>query len=40
LTRNGSQNAGEARDLLNRAKALIDETGVKVYDAMMMQIEA
>ena len=40
LTRSGSQDAGEARGLLNRANALIDETGVKAYDAIMSHVRA
>ena len=36
----GSQHAGEARGLLNRANALIDETGAKAYEAMMLQVRA
>jgi len=40
LTRSGSQFAGEVRGLLNRANALIDETGAKAYDAIMLRVRA
>ena len=40
LTRSGSQFAGEVRGLLNRANALIDETGAKAYEAMMLRVRA
>jgi adenylate cyclase len=40
LTRGGSQYAGEARGLLNRAIALIDETGAKAYEPMMLRVRA
>jgi adenylate cyclase len=39
LTRRGSQDADEARRLLDRAKVLIDETGAKVYEPMMLRIQ-
>jgi adenylate cyclase len=38
LTRSGSQYVGEARGLLNRANALIDETGAKAYEPMMLRV--
>jgi hypothetical protein len=40
LTRSGSQHAEEASVLLNRANALIDETGAKVYEPMMLGMRA
>jgi tetratricopeptide (TPR) repeat protein len=40
LTRGGSQYAEEARVLLNRANVLIEETGAKAYEAMMLLIRA
>ena len=40
LTRSGSQHALEARALLNRANALIDETGAKAYEPMMLRVRA
>ena len=40
LTRSGSQYAEEARGLLNRANALIDETGAKAYEPMMLRVRA
>jgi hypothetical protein len=40
LTRGGSQDAEEADGLLNRANALIDETGAKAYEAMMLRVRA
>ena len=40
LTRSGSQYAEEARSLLNRANALIDETGAKAYEPMMLRMRA
>jgi len=36
----GSRGAAEASGLLDRANALIDETGAKVYDAMMLRVRA
>jgi class 3 adenylate cyclase/tetratricopeptide (TPR) repeat protein len=38
LARSGSQDAGEASGLLNRANALIDETGAKAYEPMMLRV--
>ena len=35
---NGSQHAEEASVLLNRASALIDETGAKAYEPMMLRV--
>jgi adenylate cyclase len=40
LTRRGSQYAEEACGLLNRANVLIDETGAKAYEAMMLLVRA
>jgi adenylate cyclase len=40
LTRGGPQDAEEAGRLLNRASALIDETGAKAYEALMLHIRA
>jgi len=40
LTRSGSDGAQEAGGLLNRANILIDETGAKAYDAMMLRMRA
>jgi adenylate cyclase len=40
LTRSGSQDTEEAPGLLNRANALIDETGAKAYEAMMLRVRA
>jgi hypothetical protein len=40
LTRGGSQNAEEADGLLDRANALIDETGAKAYEPMMLRVRA
>jgi hypothetical protein len=40
LTRSGSQHALEARALLNRANALIDETGAKAYEPTMLRMQA
>lgn len=40
LTRSGSQHTLEARALLNRANALIDETGAKAYEPMMLRVRA
>jgi adenylate cyclase len=40
LRRSGSQHTEEARRLLNRANALIDETGAKVYEPMMLRVRA
>ena len=39
LTRSGSQHVSEARALLNRANALIDETGAKAYEPMMLRTQ-
>ena len=39
LTPSGPQHAQEVRGLLNRAKALIDQTGAKAYEAMMLRIQ-
>ena len=39
-SRRGSQPGVEANDLLNRANALIEETGSKVYEAMMLRMRA
>jgi adenylate cyclase len=38
--RSGAQDAEEAGRSLNRASALIDETGAKAYDAMMSHVRA
>ena len=38
LTRRGSQHAMEARALLDRASALIDETGAKAYEPMILRM--
>jgi class 3 adenylate cyclase len=38
LTRRGSQHALEARALLDRASALIDETGAKAYEPMILRM--
>ena len=35
-----SQRAEEARGLLNRASALIDETGAKAFEVMMSRVRA
>jgi tetratricopeptide (TPR) repeat protein len=40
LTRSGSQDAQEAQGLLNRAIALIDETGARAYEPMMLRVRA
>jgi adenylate cyclase len=40
LTRRGSQHALEARALLNRASSLIDETGAKAYEPMVLRMRA
>jgi class 3 adenylate cyclase/tetratricopeptide (TPR) repeat protein len=40
LTRSGSRDAGEAHGLLNRANALIAETGAKAYEAMLLRVRA
>jgi hypothetical protein len=40
LTRSSSQHTREARALLNRANVLIDETGAKAYEAMMLRVRA
>jgi adenylate cyclase len=40
LAPGGSQHAGEARVLLSRAKALIDATGAKAYEPMMLRVRA
>ena len=40
LARTGSEDAREARGLLNRAIALIDETGAKTYEPMMLRLRA
>jgi adenylate cyclase len=40
LARSGSQDAREAHGLVNRANVLIDETGAKAYEAMMLRIRA
>ncbi len=39
LTRGGSQNVLEARALLSRANGLIDETGAKAYEPMMLRMQ-
>src|SRR5262249_44068396 len=39
LTRRGSQYAEEARRLLNRANVLIEETGAKAYEPMMLLVQ-
>jgi AAA ATPase domain/Adenylate and Guanylate cyclase catalytic domain len=38
LTRNGFRDAEEARTLLNRSGILIEETGAKAYEAMMLRM--
>ena len=38
LRRSGSQHTEEARRLLDRANALIDETGAKVYEPIMLRV--
>jgi hypothetical protein len=40
LTPSGSQHAEEASVLLNRASVLIDETGAKAYEAMILRVRA
>jgi len=40
LTRRGPQHALEAHALLNRAEALIDETGAKAYEPMLLRMQA
>lgn len=40
LARGGSQDAQQAAGLLNRANALIDETGAKAYEAMILRVRA
>jgi hypothetical protein len=40
LTRRDSQHALEARALLNRASSLIDETGAKAYEPLMLRMRA
>jgi tetratricopeptide (TPR) repeat protein len=40
LTRSGAQQAEEANGLLNRADVLIDTTGAKVYEPMMLRVRA
>jgi class 3 adenylate cyclase/tetratricopeptide (TPR) repeat protein len=40
LTRSGSQDAQEALGLLNRANSLIDDTGAKAYEPMMLRMRA
>jgi tetratricopeptide (TPR) repeat protein len=40
LTQGGSQDAGDAGGLLNRASVLIDETGAKAYEPMMLLVRA
>jgi hypothetical protein len=40
LTRSGSRDTEEARRLLERANVLIDETGAKAYEAMMLRVRA
>jgi tetratricopeptide (TPR) repeat protein len=40
LTRGSSRDVGEAGRLLNRASALIDETGAKAYEALMTLVRA
>src|SRR5262249_11908474 len=40
LARSGAQHAEEASVLLNRANALIDETGAKAYEPMMLRVRA
>jgi hypothetical protein len=39
LTRIGSQHVMEANAFLNRAHALIDETGAKAYEAMILRVQ-
>jgi adenylate cyclase len=36
LTRSGAENAEDARGFLSRASALIDETGAKAYESLML----
>jgi adenylate cyclase len=40
LTRRGSQGAEDAHSLLKRADALLDETGAKAYEPIMLQVRA
>jgi hypothetical protein len=40
LARSSSQDAGAAGSLLKRANALLDETGAKAYEAMMLRVRA
>ena len=40
LMRNGSPDTAEASRLLDRAKVLIDETGAKAFDPMMLRVRA
>jgi hypothetical protein len=40
LAQSGSPHAQEIRSLLMRANALIDETGAKAYEAMMLRVRA
>jgi adenylate cyclase len=40
LTRSGSQGAGEAHSLLKRADALLEETGAKAYEPIVLRVRA
>jgi adenylate cyclase len=40
LARRGSRDTDEARRLLDRASALIDETGAKAYEPMLLRVRA
>ena len=40
LARSGSQDAQEAHGLLNRSNVLINETGAKAYEPMMLRVRA
>ena len=40
LTPGGSQDAQQAHGLLSRANALIDETGARAYEPMMLRMRA
>jgi adenylate cyclase len=40
LMRNGSRDTEKARRLLDRAKVLIDETGARAYEPMMLRVRA
>jgi adenylate cyclase len=40
LTRRGSQHTAEAHGLLSRARLLIDETGAKAYEPMMLRVRS